>query len=38
MSEPWWVVVYFEGVEVGGNFLWAEAYFGWVEVGGHIYE
>ena len=38
MSEPWWVVVYFEGVGVGGNFLWAEAYFGWVEVGGHIYE
>ena len=31
------MVVYFEWVRVGGNFLWVEAYFGWVEVGGHIY-
>ena len=37
MSRWGWVVVYFEWVGVGDNFLWVEAYFGWVEVGGHIY-
>lgn len=37
MSRWGWVVVYFEWVGVGDNFLWVEAYFGWVEVGGHSY-